>query len=540
MNIPLNKEIHIPRRYWLLSILLLVILMSTSIRVRLAETPLERDEGEYAYGGQLILQGVPPYKQFYSMKLPGIFAFYAGLMAVFGHTHQGIHLGLLVINVATTILIFLLGMRLIDLVAGVVAGACFSLLSLGQAVLGLSANAEHFVIFWAIGGLLVMLWALDDDRDWLLLLSGFFLGICFLMKQHGAAFVAFAGLYILVDGLRKSDVLWPRLISRCAIFSLGVLVAYGLTILILALVGVFDNFWLWTVEYPRAYISEVPLSQAWSNFKTSALPIAGSAPLIWILSGVGWIALVWRKHVRRYSILIGMFVLFSFVAICPGFFFRPHYFLLILPVATLLAGLSISVAVKILSKFKSTNLHYVLPILLAVSCLAVSVYQQRGFLFQMTPAQVSRATYGLNPFPESILVGQLIKNETKKDDTIAVIGSEPQIYFYSDRRAASGHIYMYPLMEDHRFALEMQKNMIREIESAQPEFMVFVSTYTSWLQREDSHGLVLRWFEDYQAQHYSLVGLVDILNKGTLYSWEPNVKWPPRSTSWMTIVRRKN
>ena len=40
-------------------------------RVRLAGLPLERDEGEYAYGGQLLLLGVAPYKLAYSMKLPG-------------------------------------------------------------------------------------------------------------------------------------------------------------------------------------------------------------------------------------------------------------------------------------------------------------------------------------------------------------------------------------------------------------------------------------------------------------------------------------
>jgi len=33
--------------------------------------------GEYAYAGQLILQGVPPYKEAYNMKLPGTYAAYA-------------------------------------------------------------------------------------------------------------------------------------------------------------------------------------------------------------------------------------------------------------------------------------------------------------------------------------------------------------------------------------------------------------------------------------------------------------------------------
>lgn len=76
------------------------------------DVPLERDEGEYAYAGQLILQGVPPYRLAYNMKLPGTYAAYAGIMAVFGQTVRGIHLGLLLVNLAAAALLFLLGRRL--------------------------------------------------------------------------------------------------------------------------------------------------------------------------------------------------------------------------------------------------------------------------------------------------------------------------------------------------------------------------------------------------------------------------------------------
>src|SRR6266404_3323287 len=77
----------------------------TWARIRLLGLPLERDEGEYAYTGQLLLQGIPPYKLAYSMKFPGTAASYALLMAIFGDTTTGIHLGLIVINLVTVGLI---------------------------------------------------------------------------------------------------------------------------------------------------------------------------------------------------------------------------------------------------------------------------------------------------------------------------------------------------------------------------------------------------------------------------------------------------
>ncbi len=79
--------------WWIL--LALVVTVVILIRVRLLAFPLERDEGEYAYSGQLMLQGIPPYKLAYSMKFPGTAATYAMFMSIFGQTIVGVHLGLL-------------------------------------------------------------------------------------------------------------------------------------------------------------------------------------------------------------------------------------------------------------------------------------------------------------------------------------------------------------------------------------------------------------------------------------------------------------
>src|SRR5215471_6507550 len=96
-------------RAWL--IVGLAILFVAAIRVRLRDMPLERDEGEYAFAGQLLLQGVPPYKEAYNMKLPGTYAAYALIMGLLGQTPTGIHLGVAAVNIASIILVFLLGRK---------------------------------------------------------------------------------------------------------------------------------------------------------------------------------------------------------------------------------------------------------------------------------------------------------------------------------------------------------------------------------------------------------------------------------------------
>src|SRR5215471_17799200 len=102
------------KRHWAWLVVGATILLVFVVRVRLRAMPLERDEGEYAYAGQLILQGIPPYKEVYNMKLPGTYVAYAIIMAVFGQTPAGIHLGVMLVNVASIILMFLIGRKLLD------------------------------------------------------------------------------------------------------------------------------------------------------------------------------------------------------------------------------------------------------------------------------------------------------------------------------------------------------------------------------------------------------------------------------------------
>src|SRR5437868_2485259 len=139
---------------WIL--FLFVVCLVIAIRIRLLGVPLERDEGEYAYAGQLMLQGIPPYKLAYNMKFPGTYAAYAVIMAIFGQSAIGIHTGLLLLNVGTTALVFLLGRRLINPTAGAIAGASYAVLSSSPSVLGFAAHATHFVVPLAIAGVIVL------------------------------------------------------------------------------------------------------------------------------------------------------------------------------------------------------------------------------------------------------------------------------------------------------------------------------------------------------------------------------------------------
>ena len=505
---PISPKGFVARGYTC-GFLILIVLVTMALRVHLLDVPLERDEGEYAYAGQLILQGVLPYSQVYNMKMPGIYGVYALMMAIFGQTTTGIHLGLLVVNLSTIIIIFFLGQQLLDRTTGIMAAISYAVLSVGQGVQGVFANAEHFVILAAVAGIFILLKATDSRRPPLLFFSGLALGIAFLLKQHGAAFIGFAVGYLIYQGRRSRPTSLRPLLANIIVFLAGAALPFIVTCLIFLSTGVFGKFWFWTFTYAREYISLVSASEGWWIFSFHFVPIVSSAPLLWALAGWGILALLIDQKAKDRLFFIETLVIFSFLSIIPGFYFRSHYFVLILPAISLLIGVGISAMGRLLARINHGAAKTILAAIIILFPL-YSVYQQRLFLFGVSPAKASCLTYRTDVFCKAFTIGQYLKQHTSRENTVAVVGSEPEIYFYAQRRAATGYIYTYPLMEPQPYAKKMQEEMIREIEASQPAYMVFVDVRTSWLVRPESVRLIFDWFRRYSTEFYDCVEAVEI------------------------------
>ena len=187
----------------LLSVMAVVVLLAV-IRLRVADVPLERDEGEYAYSGQLILQGIPPYQLAYNMKFPGTYYAYSVILAVFGQTPYGIHAGLLLVNAATVVMLFFLARRLLaDSMGAAVSAVAFGVLSVDRWIMGTFAHATHFVVLAAIAGFLVLFCAQDSKKPVVFAAAGALLGLSVLMKQNG---IFFLGIGIVAERSRRGHI----------------------------------------------------------------------------------------------------------------------------------------------------------------------------------------------------------------------------------------------------------------------------------------------------------------------------------------------
>jgi len=484
------------------------------IRIRLLEIPLERDEGEYAYAGQLMLQGIPPYKLAYNMKFPGTYAAYAVIMSIFGQTTGAIHLGLLLVNAATIVLIFLLGRRLMNPTAGIAAAMSYAILSMSPSVLGLAAHATNFVVLPVLGGTLLLLNESDRRQFGRLLASGLLFGLAVLMKQPALFFIVFAAIYLVSKGVQRGTRL--RDISlESLFFTVGVILPLGIALLLLWRAGVFDRFWFWAIDYARQYGTLVPLSQAPQIFLRSVREVVGAGWTIWMLAGIGVVVGLLDNRVRASVIFLLGLLLASALAVCPGFYFRYHYFVLVLPAISLLVGAAISEFSDLLAG--RTILVRFMPLLVLCAALSAPILSDRALLFTLSPIEACRRIYPESPFPESLRVAEYVREHTRPDDTIAVLGSEPQIYFYSQRRSATGYIYAYGLMEPQKYARQMQEEMMGEIERARPMYLVSVVVNDSWLWRPGSERLIFDWANQYTAQNYAAAGFVNITPTETDY-----------------------
>jgi hypothetical protein len=504
------------------ALMVAAILMPVAARVRLLNLPLERDEGEYAYMGQLMLHGIAPYKVAANMKLPGASAAYAAAMAIFGQTATGIHLGLLMVNLAAIALIYLIGRKLFSSAAGLVAAASYAALSVSPGVLGVWAHATHFVVLPALGGILLLLYWNESRRDHLLFWSGLLFGIAFLMKQPGILFAIFGAVFLVYKN-------WRGALRNLAIFGAAALLPFAVMCLGLWRAGVFERFWFWTFTYARLYGSMQSFSDGLAAFGPVFSRIVAENWAILALAAVG-ILVTWKQG-RAQALFLTAFLAFSFLAVCPGLYFREHYFILLLPAVALFAGASVTLAQK--------HLAALVP-WIAAAAIIFSVLAQGNFLFEMTPLQISRQTFGINPFPEAIEIAAYIKAHSGENDRIAIVGSEPEIYFYASRQSVTPYVYIYSMMEPHPFALKMQEEFIEDVEVAKPEYLVMVNVRPSWLRKPSSPTRLSDWFPAFVENRYATVGVADIGRDQTTYRWDQDAAYyVPRFPSTVVVFKRQ-
>ena len=159
-----------------------------------ASEPLDCDEAAYAYIGHRILAGDVMYRDLTENKPPLGYWIYTLAVAAGGYHELTIRVMPIPFVLATIALAWWISLRLGGPVSACLAAGLFAILSTDPYLFGNGANFEHFINFFAVASLALLLLGWDRADRWCLVGAGVCLGAAALVKQvailPAAVFVA--------------------------------------------------------------------------------------------------------------------------------------------------------------------------------------------------------------------------------------------------------------------------------------------------------------------------------------------------------------
>ena len=526
-----------------LFLLIVLLLIIAFIRSKFLSIPFERDEGAYSYYGTLLLEGKIPYQDFYEVKFPGIFYFYAFIVSVFGDTVKAMHIGFMLINLASIIFIFYASKILFSPIAGLISAITFAFLSLNPSLSGFTVQSEHGVAFFTSIGVFFYALAIKHNKWYWYAFMGLSLGCAFMVKTSGVMFCLWGTLIILSDFIFTSPKNLKNFLTNAFAYCVGGISIVTLLFLIIIRKGAFDEMYYWAYEHSKQYISNVSLDEGLKYLGYTRNAILENYKLFWFHSVLA-IIVCWVKPVDIKLKMFGItLLLFSFLSVVPGFYFYGHYFIQVIPGFSVVSGLTFFSIISISKKHFKEKANLLPYIYLAVFSLLTYSHVNALKTYYLKPNydMILRAVYGNNPFPEDMEIAKFINANSKPEDNIVLIGSEPQIYFYTKKKCPSRHAYFTALVNNVPKHKIWQGEFINDVEKAKPRYFVFFNHPISLLVQQGADTYVFDWANKYITKNYQLVGLVDMVDgPRSIYKWyQETLTYKPTSQYVIYIFERK-
>jgi hypothetical protein len=515
-------------------------------RVPFVDLPLERDEGDYAYVAWRMLAGDVPYRDAFDQKPPGIYGVYAALFALGARSGVAIHL---LLYAWTAFCAFALH-RLVREGAGAVAAAgaalAFALLSTDPRLTATAANTESFMILPIVASWLALGSAGRDDRAAGWIACGAWIAASCWFKPVAASNGLFTLGWAAFDAARSPRRgLGPEIGRRVGLISLGGIALSAPILAALAAAGGLRDFLDIVVRHNLAYASDVPLAQGVAQLGSTLLHLAPSHAAVWLLALAGLGAR--GEAPPRTRLFLGGQLVAAFAGASVGLHYRPHYLVQLLPALCALAGVGLAAVAGALQRARPSLRPGLATLAAAAIPIAGFVVADADFLLAGSREAISRRIYALNPFVESEPIAAYVARASGPDDTVFVVGSEPQIPFLARRRSATRHILFYPLTGPFPDALERQREAMREVEQARPLFVVVVDADASHLLDDRSerwiYGEVARLLQrDYRLEFlfHATPDREDYApaRGGDALRWLTEVKLAEPDTPWIGVYRR--
>jgi hypothetical protein len=502
------------------------------LRVPYVAMPLERDEGNYAYVAWRLLEGEAPYRDVFDQKPPGVYAVYAALLALGARSETALHLVLYAWTAACALCLH----RFVRGVAGgLAAGFCalaFAAVANAPRLTATAANTESFLLLPLVASWAALWRATREGRagDWVA--AGALAAAACWFKPVAATNALFAAAWAAADWA----VVRPRpgagvLVRRLALLAAGAAAVSAVPLATLAALGSLGAFFEIVIRHNLDYSLQYTLAEGAAILGAVLAWQAPSFGALWAGAAAG--LLVRTAPARARGFLAGQLAAAAAGAAI-GLHFRPHYFVPLLPALCALAGLACAAAAERCLAARRAAVATLGVAALAALLLVPVVAGDAGFLFAGSPHAVARRLYGLNPFPESARIAEHIARRSGPGDSVFVVGSEPQIPYFAERRSATRYILFYPLTGPFPDALARQREAMREVEERDPLYVVWVDVEGSLLLEDHSE----RWIFEAAARRLERDYRIELAVHPTREAEDYVFAQGPQAERWVDWVRR--
>jgi len=464
-----------PASYWSWIVLGLAGVTLVAFRLHAFDLPLEPDECNYAYIGARLLAGDSLYVDVWDHQPFGVFALFAGAMAVFGDEPHVFRWLAVAFSLGSLLLVFKILRRSSGDGAAVAGAMLFAIVSSDPGSGGEGCNREIFMCTFILAGWYLAMRARGGSAA-ALVGAGLALAVGSTFKTIVAVHWLVLAVWIGVCVCRKSvgSARWSTSLRSLGLFALGPAVVWGAVFGYFALTDRLEPFIDAVFRFNLGYSggSEPFVVRFARFFAPIRHPfIFESALPLWMVGAAAAGALGWIARRSETAALILALVVASFVAIClPGRFW-PHYYYLLIPVLAIAVPIAISHGVRVAvgdGRRRRIGEALLFGIVGGFLLLTQSIHYLSQPPFGITVKRYnSRDFWGRGQ-------GENVRGVTDPNDSIFVFGNDPSIYYYAKRRCASRYTMITGLAEGMPGAQRRRRNLIDDLQRDPPRLILVV------------------------------------------------------------------
>ncbi|MFC1710317.1 ArnT family glycosyltransferase [Patescibacteria group bacterium] len=471
----------------------LLILFVMFLRWNSIGTPFERDEGDYAYGAWMMRQGGLPYEDIFLQKPPMIvYTYYLGqLVDPIGIVSPRILA--MIFSILTALFVGLITKKYFGKNAGWASVFIFSALIASPLNSSLAANTEVFMILPLMVFVYLYVYFNKSKNMPVWFIAGIMASLTLLYKPIAPYIIAFI-VFVWLYELYKAKIDFKGLFLKLFLFVIGGLLTLALVSLPFILRDGGKELWEQAVVFNSLYIKhwgfglDAIVHQMGRLFKNYWL--------LFILT-----VYFFAKKPKKWWLFAG-FLFFTILGVYQSSIY--HYYNLVVPFWVIIVSGSLAFLTKegVVKKYLSENRM----IWLTFIVLAFILYPVRA-QFGLTPQKLSIYIYGIyNPFSESPIVSERLRDITEKDDCVYIAGSETQILFYAKRKSCTHLVISYPFIIKTPFREIYQNESIEDLKASPPEAIVVSRRQHSGFWEEGAPKNMLNYLEELIKDDYYVVG----------------------------------